>query len=74
MKDFRKPLRGVKMFTLFENGDLLLAPEKPDPMNIRDYYNYPEYIPMPRTDKPAKVNLTEDLTDPLELFLLFYTP
>jgi hypothetical protein len=29
---------------------------------------------MPRTNKPAKVNLREDLTDPLKLFLLFYIP
>jgi hypothetical protein len=72
MEDFRRPLRDAEILILFENRDLSLAPKEPDPVNIRGYYSYPEYILMPRTGKPAKVNLTEDLTDPLELFLLFY--
>jgi hypothetical protein len=74
MKDLRRPLKDAKMLTLFKNGDLPLTPKEPDPMDMRGYYSYPEYTPMPRTGKPAKVNLREDLTDPLELFLLFYTP
>ena len=72
MKDFRKLLRDAKILILFKNENLLLAPEKPNPMNIKGYYNHSEYILMPRTNKPAKINLREDLTDSLELFLLFY--
>jgi hypothetical protein len=74
MENLRKPLKGAGVLTLFENGDLLLTPEKPDPVDMRDYYSHPEYTPMPRTGEPAKINLRENLTDPLELFLLFYTP
>ena len=73
MEDFRRLLRGAGVLILFKNGYLPLAPEEPDPVDMRDYYSHPEYTLMPRTDKPAKVNLREDFTDPLELFLLFYT-
>lgn len=72
MEDLRRPLKGAGVLTLFKNGDLPLILKELDPVDMRGYYNHPEYILMPRTGEPAKVNFRKDFTDSLKLFLLFY--
>jgi hypothetical protein len=56
----------------YSNGALPAAPIEPEAESLEGYYTHPEFSPMPRRIHEGKVNLPEDLTDPIRLFTLFY--
>jgi hypothetical protein len=56
-------------------GNLSIPPnelELLDDNDLRKYYKHPKFSPLTRNVHTAKANLPEDLTNPLDLFKLFF--
>jgi hypothetical protein len=67
-----KSLEGIPGNNPFANGALPAAPPIPEAVTMEGYYTHPEFSPMPRRIHEGKVNLPENLTDPIRLFTFFY--
>jgi hypothetical protein len=67
-----KSLESIPGNNPFANGALPAAPPIPKAITMEGYYTHPEFSPMFRRIHERKVNLPEDLTDPIRLFTLFY--
>jgi hypothetical protein len=56
--------------------DLPISPIEPEPLNpdndFRGYYKHSEFSPLSQNVYIGKINLSEDLTDSLALFKLFF--
>ena len=66
------PLEGAPGENPYTEGILPAAPLDPEAESMEGYYAHPEFSPMPRRIHKGQVNLPEDLTDPIDLFTLFY--
>jgi hypothetical protein len=67
-----EPLKGIPGNNPFANKTFPATPLIPETVIMEKYYTHPEFSLMPRRIHEKRMNLPENLTDPIRLFTLFY--